>query len=105
MEFEPRTYLQPNPPLSRRIQEFSFVELLIIIVVGWVLVALWQRVVENFAYGTLGLNKDSALHALVVALTATVLFLVYKAYSDEIIGGITTSQIEQSFAPLAPLTK
>ena len=57
------------------------------LVLGWILVSLWQRVIENFAFGTLGLNRASSLHALVVAAGATVVFLVFTFVATDLDGG------------------
>ncbi len=56
--------------------EITFITVVLAIVVAWILVALWTRVIENFTFGTLRLDGDSSWHALIVALTITVIFLV-----------------------------
>ncbi len=61
---------------SQTINEVTFITVVLAIVVAWILVALWTRVIENFTFGTLHLNGDSSWHALIVALTVTVIFLV-----------------------------
>lgn len=60
-----------------QLSQEAFVTLLLAIILGWILVAVWTRVVENLAYGTLRLNEDSSWHAFVVALAMTAIFLVF----------------------------
>jgi len=61
---------------SQANSEITFITVVLAIVVSWILVALWTRVIENFTFGTLHLNGDSSWHALIVAFTITVIFLV-----------------------------
>jgi hypothetical protein len=79
---------------TKTANSLTFLEILFAIVIGWLLVALWQRVIENFAYITLGLNKDSTFHALIVALTASIIFVSYTFTTDTILGGTIEKDIE-----------
>lgn len=54
-----------------------FVKILVAIICGWVLIQLWVMFIKAFAYNYLGLNKDSALHTLYVALVGTGAFIIY----------------------------
>lgn len=79
---------------DKSVFELSFVETLFGIVIAWILVALWQRFVENMAFGYLGLNPESSLHALVVAMFVTVIFLSFTfvindPVEDIILGNVT----------------
>lgn len=58
-------------------EDVEFAELLFVIILGWILVDLWLRVVDNFTFGTLGLNKDSTLDTLIIALVATIIFIAF----------------------------
>ena len=60
-----------------------FATLVLAIVFGWLLVAVWQRVLENFSYETLGLNSRSTIHALIVALILTISFFAFIWMIDE----------------------
>ena len=51
-----------------------FVIVVIAILIAWLLVSLWTRVIENFAYTTLNLDSSSSWHALIVAMVVTVFF-------------------------------
>ncbi len=52
-----------------------FTAILLTIVFGWLLISVFQRVLENFVYETLGLNSRSTIHALIVAVLASVIFV------------------------------
>jgi len=60
-----------------------FATLVLAIVFGWLLVSVWQRVLENFSYETLGLNSRSTVHAIIVAVILTVAFLAFIWMIDE----------------------
>lgn len=60
-----------------------FATLVLAIVFGWLLVSVWQRVLENFSYETLGLNSRSTVHALIVAVILTIAFLAFVWMIDE----------------------
>lgn len=65
-----------NSLANKSIAELSYIDALFGIIIAWILVALWQRVVENMAYNFFGLNPESAFHAFIVAIVMTVIFLV-----------------------------
>lgn len=52
-----------------------FVIIFLAIVIGWILVALWSRSLDNFTYGFLGLDPDSTWDAIIIALAVTVIFI------------------------------
>lgn len=52
-----------------------FTSILIAIIFGWLLVSVYQRVLENFVYEMLGFNSRSTLHALIVAVVTTIFFV------------------------------
>lgn len=89
--------MDPSEGLGRTIGEISFIELMLAVVIGWMLVDLWVRAIENFAYGTLGMNKKSSYHALIVAATVTAIFVVYLSVSPQL-----WQEVEDSgtFAPI-----
>ena len=60
-----------------------FATLVMAIVFGWLLVSVWQRVLENFSYETLGLNSRSTIHALIVAIILTISFFAFVWMIDE----------------------
>jgi len=59
-----------------RLSELSYGEVVLGVIIAWVLVALWQRVVENTAYTGLRLDPKSPFHALLVACVMTAIFFV-----------------------------
>lgn len=62
---------------GRFLTNLTFVETLFVILLGWILVALWQRLIDNFTFNTLGLNEDSAYHTFIIALVATIIFVIF----------------------------
>src|SRR5665811_347630 len=80
-------------PRRESTNELVFVTVIAAVVVAWLLVALWTRVIENFSFGTLGLNGNSAWHAFIVAATVTTLFIVTIWVIDQydlVPGGLET---------------
>jgi len=55
----------------------AFIAALVAVLLGAVLVNLWIRVINNFAYNFLNLNENSFFWALIVALIATGLLILY----------------------------
>lgn len=56
--------------------ELTFSEIIIGVVFILILVAFWQRVLENLLYNTINLNKDSTYQSFIIAVSLTVIFLV-----------------------------
>ena len=84
--------------------EVTFITVVLAIVVAWILVALWTRVIENFTFGTLHLNGDSSWHAFIVAFAVTVIFLVTVWMIDQY--GIIPSGLETDIEGLeSPVTR
>ncbi len=63
----------------------TFIDLLVIILLGWILVPLWQRYIDNLTFNTLGLDKDSSYQTLIIALVGTVLFVVFTFSFDAVL--------------------
>ncbi len=61
----------------------AFTALILAIIFGWLLVSVFQRVLENLAYETLGLNSRSTIHALIVAVLASIIFITTIWMIDE----------------------
>ena len=94
----------------RELSELNFLEVLIAIVISWIIIDLWLRVIENFAYRTIGLSEKSTIHTLVVALAVTIIFITFvfslpssitdliigEAYSEEDVYGISDAATETS---------
>lgn len=82
------------------ITDLSYVDMLFVIVLGWILVQLWQRPIDNFTFNTLQLNKDSVYHTFIIALVATAIFLVFVFNFDSILGNIVENDVSGN--PLTP---
>lgn len=76
------------------ISELNFVEVLLAIILGWILVDLWQRCIDNFTFNTLKLNKNSTYHTFVIAAIATTIFLVFTFTFENIFGNLVEQDIE-----------
>lgn len=59
------------------LRDASFLEIIFVIIVGWMLVGLWEHAVENIAYESLGLSRLSSYHSVIVAGTITLLFMIF----------------------------
>lgn len=59
------------------LQDITYVELIFTIIIAWILIALWQRCIDNFTFGYLGINENSAFHTLIIALVFSILFFVF----------------------------
>jgi hypothetical protein len=68
---------------DRGLEVISFSTIVLAIVFGWLLVSVYQRVLENLSYETLGLNSRSTLHALIVAILTTIIFITTIWMIDE----------------------
>nr|QBK90323.1 MAG: hypothetical protein LCPAC103_00040 [Pithovirus LCPAC103] len=89
-------------PVRRSTSESAFISLLFAIIISWILVALWTRTVENFTFGTLGLDGDSTVHSLIVAVAASIIFFMLVWTLDQydvIIGGIERVIEAESLIP------
>ena len=73
------TPTDPNSDLD----VFPFATIVFAIVIGWLLVSIAQRLLENFLFQTLGMNSRSTVHALIVAIAAFLIFLVFVWMVDE----------------------
>lgn len=85
--------------------ELSFFEIIIGIVLALILVALWQRATENFVFGYIGLDPNSAYQTFVVAVTFTIIFFVILNIVDDLTRNLilgvsenTTSVVQTSNA-------
>ena len=63
--------------LGNKLTDITIGEALLAIVIGWLLVAVWQRFIDNLFYNTLGLSKSSAYSTFVVATSITVFFIAF----------------------------
>lgn len=87
------------------IGDLSYAEVVIGVVIAWVLVALWQRVVENTAYTSLGLDPKSAFHALLVAIVITIIFFVLISSVNSLAQGYLIGDTTDAPAPASQLSR
>lgn len=62
----------------------SFFTIVIAIVLGWILVSIFQRLLENLWFQTLHMNPRSTLHSLIIAVVAIFLFVLGIWFIDEL---------------------
>lgn len=87
---------------TRSVSESAFISLLFAIIISWILVALWTRTVENFAFGTLGLNGDATVDSFIVAVALSIIFFMLIWTLDQydiIIGGLETVIASETLIP------
>ncbi len=63
--------------IGKKVKDLTIGEVLMAVVIGWILVAIWQRVLDNLAYNYLGMDKSSTYDTVIVALTITITFVIY----------------------------
>ena len=78
------------------VSELSFLEVLFTIIIAWILVALWQRVVDNFAFKTLGLDRYSTYQTFIIAIFSTVVFVSLAFNLSGLINGVVIGGNSQS---------
>jgi len=79
-------------------ENWNFVTALVAILLGAVLVNLWIRVINNFAYQTLGLDQDSTFWALIVAVFFTMILIIYIIF---VLDDDTGKCVKQSMTGIA----
>lgn len=53
------------------------------IIIGWIIVALWNRVVDNFTYNNLKMDKNSAWDTFLIAIGITIFFIAFVWVIDK----------------------
>ena len=70
------------------------------IIIGWIVVALWTRVIDNFSFEVLGLDDSSAWDTLLIALFVSVAFITFIWVIDRygiVPGGVERDVEDQPF--------
>ena len=92
---------------QKLVSDLTYAEIIIGIVVSLILVAFWQRALENSMFETFGINRKSTYQTTVIAIVATVIFFVFinmveSLARDAILGvgeeGVTGTQSGAPFA-------
>lgn len=65
---------------TKPIYRYTFVELLILIIVSWIIIQVWQRALDNLFYSTFKLDQNSTFDSVTVALVTTLIFLLFIYY-------------------------
>lgn len=74
------------------VQDLTAIEFLLVIILAWVLVPLWQRFIDNLSFQTLGLDTDSTYQTFIIALVTTVIFFVFIFAFNDITAGIIQTE-------------
>lgn len=88
-----------TPLATTSISNLGFLEVLMAIIIGWMLVTLWQRVLDNFTFQTLGLKQNSTYHTLIVAIAATIIFIAFVFFFQSVTVNVE-GQFDSSLAPV-----
>lgn len=88
---------------ERYLQDVSFIEILFLIIIGWVLVSLAQRCLDNFTFVTLGLRRESTFDTTVIFFTAAFIFITFVFVFNNIYGNLLETGTETALSPPEPL--
>ena len=83
------------------VQNATISDLLIVVLLGWTLVPLWSRWIDNVTFNSFKLSKDSSYQTFVIALFTTLLFLVFVYTFDSVQSNFF--QEESGFNPPVPV--
>ena len=72
-----------------------FVVIFMAIIIGWIVVALWTRVIDNFTYNRLKMNKSSTWDSLLIAVGITIFFvgLVWLVDRYKLVEGTLAAEV------------
>jgi len=85
--------------------ELTFIEVLFAIIIGQLLVGVWQTALENYTFNTLKLNKESTYHTMIIALVTTVIFLFYLFSAPSVFYAIFETDTGNNLQPPDPRPK
>lgn len=90
--------------MAQLVTQLTLIEAFFYIVLGWVLISIWERFFENFVYRSLPLKRNLAYHNFIVAFVASAIFLVIVGFANSIIKNDVTSIFSSGpdFGPIAP---
>jgi len=77
--------------LNKDFLAISILDFLIIVIIGWILIALWQRSIDTFFYNAIGLNINSTSHTFMIALFVSLFFINFFYFFNSIASQIGVS--------------
>jgi hypothetical protein len=83
------------------VQNATLSDLLIVVILGWTLVPLWSRYIDNLTFNSMGLDVKSTYQTLIIAIITTALFLIFVYTFDTVNGNLVESSGE--FSPPIPV--
>lgn len=76
--------------------ELTLAEIIIGLVISFILLSIWQKVFDNFFYGTLGIDKTSSYETFILAIAVTISFFILIAYINTFAEGIVLGVVQPS---------
>lgn len=71
--------------MVRALTQLNLIEAFFYIIVGWVLISIWQKFFDNFLYKSLPFRRGSTYHNFIIAIVCTGIFLVLIGSANSII--------------------
>lgn len=84
------------------LQEISYLDFLFVVIVGWIVVVLLQRVIDNFTYRVLGLDDKSFYHTLIIAIVVTTILITFVFTFNGMLNNLVGNDTAGGFAPPKP---
>jgi hypothetical protein len=89
--------------MVRTVQELSILQTFTYVIAGWIVISVWQRFVENYAYNGLGMNRELPYHNFIVAMVATGIFIITITTAENIMridgNAIAGDSVGSEFSP------
>lgn len=63
--------------------QWEFILLFIVIIFSWIIISLWGKVIDNFSYITMGMERQSTWNAFIIAMIVTIIFILIVYYMGE----------------------
>ena len=62
-------------PQDRKLSQEVFIIIFVAIIIGWIIIALWTRALDNFTYSKLKMNRNSTWDTVLIAIAVTIFFI------------------------------
>ena len=87
--------------MTKTVSELSILETFVYIILCWLVISIWQRFIENYAYNELGLNRELAYHNFIVAMVFSGVFIVIITSAERIFStdgnAITRQEVKNEY--------
>jgi hypothetical protein len=68
---------------SGMLSQEVFAIVFLAIIIGWIIIALWTRVIDNVTYSQMDLDKNSVWDTILIAISISLFFLVFVWVIDK----------------------